>query len=135
MVPSFRAGDCLLVSRWGNRGEALSRGDVAVIVDPADGGRLQLKRVVGLPGEEVRLNEGVLLIDGEHYPEPYLGGLPSSVGLGDSRWHLGEGQFLVLGDNRAHSTDSRSFGPIEAELVRGVARFRCWPMSRWGPVG
>ena len=135
MEPSIKAGDCLLVSRKGYRGGTPARGDVAVIVDPVKRERNQLKRIVGMPGEDVRLYEGTLLIDGEHYPEPYLAGLPSSVGLGDSLWRLGDDQYFVMGDNRAHSTDSRQFGPITTELIGGKAWFRCWPLGRWGRVG
>ena len=67
--------------------------------------------------------------------EPYLGGLPSSVGLGESTWDLPAGEYLVLGDNRAHSTDSREFGPIGAERIAGRAWLRYWPLTAWGSLG
>ena len=96
--------------------------------------RRYLKRIVGLPGEEVRLSEGMLLIDGERLAEPYLGGLPASPGLGDQQWKLRDGEYFVLGDNRAHSTDSREFGPVGLGLIVAKAWFRCWPPTRWGTV-
>ena len=106
-----------------------------IVRDPGAPRRRYLKRVVGLPGEEVRLSEGTLFLDGRHLAEPYLVGLPASVGLGEGVWGLLENQYFVMGDNRAHSTDSRRFGPVGLEQIAGKARFRWWPLSRWGRVG
>ena len=106
-----------------------------IAVDPRGRGGRYLKRVVGLPNEEVRLSEGRLLIDGVHLPEPYLGGLPPTLGLTEEAWTLEEGRYFVIGDNRAHSTDSREFGPVGLEEIVGRVLFRWWPPGRWGPMG
>ena len=137
MTPSFEAGDYLIVRRGAYGKTAPSRGDPVILRDPgdaADGTRVNLKRVIGLPGDEVRLYEGTLYINGEHLVEPYLGGLPASPGLGGGIWRLADNEFFVMGDNRAHSTDSRAFGPVAPGLLAGKAWFRIWPIGRWGYV-
>ena len=138
MMPSFEAGDYLAVRRGAYRSATPSRGDPVVLRDPGDvghGTRENLKRVIGLPGDEVRLYEGMLYINGEHLVEPYLGGLPASPGLAGGIWRLADNEFFVMGDNRAHSTDSRVFGPVGPGRLAGKAWFRIWPIGRWGYVG
>lgn len=130
MRPAFMPGDQLLtVSRQGSR-----RGDVVVVRDQRNGEKADLKRVVGLPGERIEQTEGLLLIDGGRLTEPYLQGLPSMVGLEENTWTLADEEYFVLGDNRAHSTDSREFGPVRDEDIVGTALFRYWPLHRLGPV-
>jgi signal peptidase I len=85
-----------------------------------------VKRVVGLPGERLRLAGGRLEVDGVEVAEPYLAG---SAG-GDLELWLGDGQYLVLGDHRAASTDGRDFGPVPAEALAGRVRFAYWPPRR-----
>ena len=135
MTPAFRRGDRLLISRVAYRSGAPNRGDVVVVRDAREPARRYLKRVVGLPGEEVRLQDGLLYVDGVHMAEPYLEGLPASPGLGYRTWELGDDEYFVMGDNRAHSTDSRDFGPLKLGLIVGRAWFRCWPPRRWGRIG
>ena len=134
MMPSLRPGDQVLVDMSAYEGVEPRRGDLVVFSNPRADGRHDIKRVIGLPGERVVMAEGMLYIDGRQLAEPYLGGLPSSVGLGESEWDLGAGEYLVLGDNRAHSTDSRDFGPIEADRIVGRAWLRYWPVTAWGTL-
>jgi signal peptidase I len=134
MSPSFEHGERLLVSRAAYDCATPDRGDAVIARDPKNPSLHYLKRIIGLPLEEVRLFDGMLHVNGAHLPEPYLGGLPAYVGLDDKTWKLGERDYFVLGDNRAHSTDSRDFGPIDAKLILGKARFRFWPRQRWGVV-
>jgi signal peptidase I len=101
------------------------RGDLVVV---GRGDRDVVKRVVGLPGERVRLGAGGLEVDGRPVPEPYLrGGVP---GAGELDLTLGPGQYLVLGDHRAASTDGRDFGPVGADALLGRVRFAYWPPRR-----
>jgi signal peptidase I len=135
------------------------RGDLVVV--RREGGLEVVKRVVGLPGEQVRLRAGRLEVDGRPVPEPYLpggsgaGGVrgtprrPSRERVSTSPGHgargtprgcpggsgeldvaLGPGQYLVLGDHRAASTDGRDFGPVGADAVVGRVRFAYWPPRR-----
>ena len=132
MHPSIRAGDWLLVRRDAYRRAGPTRGDLAILRDPRKTTEKYLKRVVGLPGEGVSTRDGELLIDGGRLSEPYLEGLPSSVGLETKSWRVGQGQYFVVGDNRVHSTDSREFGAVDVGLMVGKATRRVWPPSRWG---
>ena len=135
MRPSVRAGDWLLVRRNAHRRAALRRGDIVILRDPRKTTEKYVKRVVGLPGEEVSTRDGELLIDGGRLSEPYLDGLPSSVALETKTWRLRDDEYFIMGDNRAHSTDSREFGAVDVGLMVGKATGRVWPPSRWGRVG
>jgi signal peptidase I len=134
MTPSLRPGDQVLVDVSAYGSPKPARGDIVVFSSPGADGRHDIKRVVGAPGERVVMADGVLYVDDREFNKPYLGGLPSSVGLGDVEWELGAGEYLVLGDNRAHSTDSREFGPIGADRIVGRAWLRYWPLTAWGTV-
>jgi signal peptidase I len=91
-----------------------------------------VKRVVGLPGEQVRLAAGRLEVDGAPVPEPYLAG---DAGAGELEVELGPAEYLVLGDHRAASTDGRDFGPVGADALLGRVRFAYWPPRRLGRRG
>jgi signal peptidase I len=86
-----------------------------------------VKRVVGLPGERVRLHPGGLEVDGRPVPEAYLAGPPAA---GTLEVELGPAEYLVLGDHRAASTDGRDFGPVGADALLGRVRFAYWPPRR-----
>jgi signal peptidase I len=108
------------------------RGDLVVVRRGPQGpsGGLELvKRVVGLPGERVRLVAGRLEVDGRAVAEPYFDATPGG-GVGHLDLRLGEDQYLVLGDHRAASTDGRDFGPVPAAALAGRVRFAYWPPRR-----
>ena len=134
MTPTLQPGDHVLVDVSAYLEAGPDRGDIVVFYSPQAEGRRDIKRVVGLPGERVVMAEGMLFVSGDQLSEPYLGGLPSSVGLGESAWDLGAGEYLVLGDNRAHSTDGREFGPIGGDRIVGRAWVRYWPVRAWAGV-
>jgi signal peptidase I len=96
---------------------------------PDPSGLEMVKRVVGLPGERVRLVAGRLEIDGVEVAEPYLAAGAAGA-EGDLDVRLGEDQYLVLGDHRAASTDGRDFGPVPASALTGRVRFAYWPPRR-----
>ena len=130
MSPTFSEGDRLLVRRTPRRTFSFARGDVVVVRDGPDGERLHLKRVIGFPRESIRQSDGVLLVNGRRLDEDYLGGLPAVIGLEEESWNLGDGEFLLLGDNRAHSTDSRQLGPIRLDRIEGIVQCRFWPLNK-----
>ena len=132
MAPNVKQGDLVLVDRCVERRRKLRRGAVVVARDPSEPDRDVLKRVIGLLGEEVALVDGLLQVDGRSVAEPYLGGLPTALGLGEMRWNIGQDECLLMGDNRVRSTDSRQYGPVKLAMVQGAAWFRCWPPSRFG---
>ena len=112
---------------WGSPGPSRSTG-APPRGSPGPSGELEVvKRVVGLPGERVRLGAGGLEIDGQAVPEPYL---ESPTSPGELDLQLGPAEYLVLGDHRAASTDGRDFGPVGADALVGRVRFAYWPPRR-----
>ena len=128
MEPSLYDGDLLLAVK---RRGAPRRDRIVIIGMPDGAGPLwQVKRVVGLPGESLLFEDGLLFINGTPHREPYLRGLPAYLGLESASFDVGDDEYFVLGDNRAHSVDSRSFGPIDSALILGVVAARLWPPVR-----
>lgn len=125
MEPTLHDGQYLMVNKLAYRLGQPARGDIVVFPSPQDGGRALIKRVIGLPGEEIYISDGQVYINGARLMEPYLADTRS---LGD--WGptvLKEGEYLVLGDNRNNSNDSRNFGPVQKEALIGKAWFSIWP--------
>ncbi|MDR1039468.1 MAG: signal peptidase I [Deltaproteobacteria bacterium] len=140
MIPTFVEGDRVLVSKFSygirspfsNRvliatGEP-GRGDVVVFKNPRDTDVDFVKRVMGLPGEEVELRDGVFFVNGAQTPDPwgkYRGrpGIPSR-NFGPVR--IPEGQYFMMGDNRDFSNDSREWGFVDRSLLRGKAWRLYW---------
>jgi signal peptidase I len=111
---------------------APARGAVVVVRRPGPDGLEVVKRVVGLPGERVRLVGERLEVDGREADEPWLGrggGRPRG-GAVELDVVLGPEEYLVLGDHRAASTDGRSFGPVGRSQLVGEVRFAYWPPRR-----
>ena len=130
MRPVYAESDVLLVSRRASKAGGPGRGDVVVVRHPRGSGRLDLKRVIGLPKEQVTLREGLLYVNGQQVDEPYLGGFPSSIDLAEMTWSLKNDEYIVLGDRRFRSTDSRKFGPVKACHIFGKVWIRIWPIRR-----
>ena len=131
MQDTLRASDVALVTRFDyRRGRGPSRGDVVQCVFPGRSDTY-IKRVVGLPGETIRFSGGALTVDGQPVEEPYV-----STPTEDYELRLGRGEYLVLGDNRAESYDSRmaDMGPVGANAFLGRVRCILWPPERIGPV-
>jgi signal peptidase I len=106
------------------------RGDVVVLQPPGQD-ELLIKRVIALPGETIQVQNGVVYINGEALDEPWVvnGGGPDYPPAVVPPLHI-----FVMGDNRGHSNDSRSFGPVPIERVIGHAWFIYWPPQEIGPV-
>ena len=103
------------------------RGEVIVFHFPRDPSKDFVKRVVGLPGEEVEIRQGKVYINGQALTEPYLDRLDNSrVGP----MILREKEYFVLGDNRRSSNDSRIWGPVSETYVVGKVWFVYWPFSK-----
>jgi signal peptidase I len=109
-----------------------ARGEVVVLAHPGAAGGEDVKRVVGLPGERVRLAGGGLEIDGRAVPEPWLDPAKAGSGAGLDLT-LGPDEYAVLGDARSLSLDSRAYGPVRAWQLTGLVRFAYWPV-RWRPL-
>ena len=104
-----------------------ARGEVIVFRFPGDPSKDFVKRVIGLPGEEVELRNGTVYIDGVLLEEPYLTERDSSTAEAEV---MGEKEYYVMGDNRRSSRDSRDWGGVPEENVRGKVWVVYWPFSQ-----
>jgi signal peptidase I len=130
MAPTLRPGDQALVTKVGG---ASHRGDL-VAFHSARGGEIMLKRIVGVGGDEVGLEDGVLVVNGRKQREEYADAdAIDSVYFGPVK--VARGSVFVLGDNRANSEDSREFGAVPEKSIIGHATARVWPPGRWGATG
>ena len=131
MAPSIHDGDRILVAPWSLYLGAVDRGDVVVLRYPLDPRLDYIKRVVGVPGDEVLLVRGRLWVNGKEIVEPYVAQQDDESFV---RTSVRPGHFFVLGDNRLRSSDSREFGQVPAENLRGVVDLCLWPISRAGRI-
>lgn len=130
MEPTLRVGDFALVERWGPHRREIHRGDLLIFRFPPDPDRTFIKRVVGLPGEQIEIRGREVWIDGRLVAEPYAhfeasddesGHRPSQARkLGPFKIPVGE--YFVLGDNRDNSNDSRFWGTVSEDLILGGKR-------------
>lgn len=97
------------------------RGDIVVFHYPNDPTRDFIKRIVGLPGETVRMENGRVFVNDEPIDEPYILDFCNSSSCRYDEWVVGENEYFVLGDNRNSSQDSVRFGPIDKSFVVGRA--------------
>ncbi|MDO8532860.1 MAG: signal peptidase I [Dehalococcoidia bacterium] len=134
MAPALTAGQYVLVSRLAYRVRAPARGDIVVAREPVRPNVLCVKRIAGLPGDEVRQERGRLWLNGRLVDDTDTGGLPENV-TASFQWRLGDDEYMVLGDNRRDSRDSRAFGPVKRGHILGKVWFRYWPRQKWGRVG
>jgi signal peptidase I len=133
MQPRLVDQERIFVSRFVYRFSDIRRGDIVVFWYPRDRTKSFIKRVVGIPGDEIESREGKLHVNGKLLEEPYL--YPEFLDHGSYRGGvIPPGQYFVLGDHRNSSNDSRNWGCVPRELIYGKAIFRYWPMGRLGPV-
>jgi signal peptidase I len=131
MAPTLNNGELIIVNKlayWFN--EPL-RGDVIHLRSPRDPDQEYIKRVIGLPGDRIRVNKGVVYVNNERIEEPYLAEAPRY----EKEWSVPDSSFFVLGDNRNNSSDSHNWGPVPIDNVIGEALFVYWPPESWGTIG
>ena len=130
MIPTLEAGDQVLVDKRAYRDGLPRRGELVVFTAPRTGA-VTLKRAIGLPGDTVGIEDGVLVVNGRPLRESYAD--PEAI---DSVYFgpvtVRPRSVFVLGDNRADSIDSREFGAVAKDRLIGRVRLRIWPPSRWG---
>ncbi len=131
MVPNFSDGDYLLIDEFTYHFRAPERGEVVVFRYPKDESVYFIKRIIGLPGEKVVTKDNKITIfndthkDGFAIDEKYLIGTTPVSGNGE--FQVPSDSYFVMGDNRAYSFDSRSWGTLPKSDVVGLVQFRLWP--------
>jgi signal peptidase I len=144
MNPTLLEGDRVLVNKLSYHFHDVNRGDVVVFErDPSqpdsspDETKDLIKRVIGLPGENIYFDNGRVFINGKALDEPYLppgtntlqGTISCTV---DKPCQVPQGDVWVMGDNRTNSQDSRYIGPVSEDTIVGRAFVRVWPLNRLG---
>ena len=127
MFPTLQNGEFVLVNRLAYKTGEAERSDIIVFRYPKDPEQDLIKRVIGLPGDEVVIEGGKVIVNGETLNEPYIAAEPAYSG----RWQVPEGQLFVLGDNRNDSSDSHSWGLLPLTNVIGKAILIYWPPPQW----
>lgn len=130
MEPTLRNGEFVIVNKLAYRFGEPQIGDVIVFHYPRDPEQEYIKRVIGLAGDQVRISNGQVFVDGQPIEEPYISAPPRY----ESDWVVPEDSLFVLGDNRNNSSDSHNWGPVPMQNVIGKAFFVYWPPEQWGLI-
>jgi signal peptidase I len=151
MEPNFEDGQYLIINELGYKktdigmGEKqifsissfkdLARGDVVVFRYPKDPKQYFIKRVIGLPGEKIKVSDGKVYIFNKENPEGFVldesSYLSKNLGTsGDLTEQLSDSEYFAMGDNRSYSHDSRAWGPLDKKFVIGKVLVRAWPFNR-----
>jgi signal peptidase I len=147
MEPTLQIGDRIVVDKLSYHLHGVDRGNIVVFTTPPNedcaGPPVAdlVKRVIGLPGETISLQDGNVYINGHLLPEPFLPADvrtdtypgPSNNGYAlHNPYRIPAGDVFVMGDNRPESCDSRYWGPISESTIVGEVDLRIWPLSRIG---
>jgi signal peptidase I len=133
MLPRLEDSDRLFINKFVYHFEDIHRGDVVVFHYPRDPEKSYIKRVVALPGDRLRIDQGQVYLNGKRLREPYVPedyrdtkSMPETV--------IPDDEYFMLGDHRCISSDSREFGPVDRDLIYGKAVFVYWPRKDAGVV-
>ena len=133
MLPRLEDSDRLFINKFVYRISAIERGDVVVFHYPRDPEKSYIKRVIALPGDRLRIDRGVVWVNGKRQVENYV---PEE--FRDTRSMaetvIPQDSYFMMGDHRSISSDSREFGPVERSLIYGKAVFVYWPTKDAGVV-
>jgi signal peptidase I len=133
MMPTLSDQERIFINKFTYRlgMGGIERGDMVVFWFPANTSKSYIKRVVGLPGDRIRIDQGAVSVNGEVIPEGYVPdeyrdphSMPETI--------VPDGQYFVLGDHRTSSNDSRSWGTVPRRFIYGKAVFVYWPLHRLG---
>ena len=131
MMPSLDDQERIFVNKFVYRWEPIERGDIVVFRYPRDPSKSYIKRVIGVPGDRIRIDAGQLFVNNEAVEEDYV-----PAAYADERSYseivVPPRSYFVLGDHRSMSNDSRDFGPVREGYIFGKAVFGYWPMDRLG---
>ena len=133
MLPRLEDRDRLFINKFVYHIASIERGDIVVFHYPRDPDKSYIKRVIGLPGDRLRIDHGVLWLNGRRLMERYV---PDNYRDNRSVAEIvvPAESYYMMGDHRSISSDSRDFGPVERSLIYGKAVFVYWPARDAGVV-
>jgi signal peptidase I len=129
MEPYIRSGEYVLINTFAYRIGAPHRGEIVAFRHEGDARTVFIKRVIGLPGDRIRIDRGRVYINGARLAEPYVA---HADGRSFAQLLVPPASVYVLGDNRAESEDSRFFGPVGDDRLIGRAIAGVWPPHMLG---
>jgi len=136
MFPTMHDADFLITEKISYKLGEPKMGNIIVLKNPRDESQDFIKRIVALPGDTIKIQDGSVFVNGALLPESYLPtGTPTHAGTFLSEGatvKAGPNQYFVFGDNRGHSSDSREWGAITKQEIIGKAFFRYFPVQRVG---
>jgi len=131
MMPGLEDQERIFVNKFVYRWEPIQRGDIVVFRYPRDTSKSYIKRVIGVAGDRIRIENGQVYVNGEALDEDYV---PDDYA--DARSYsevvVPTNSYFVLGDHRTMSNDSRDFGAVNERYIYGKAVFGYWPMEKLG---
>jgi signal peptidase I len=130
MEPTLVSGEYVIVDRISYRLGSPHRGDIIVFHFPRDPKEEYIKRIIGLPGDEVEVKNNTVYVNGQLLDESYLKVTTNYIGT----WRVPASQLFVLGDNRNNSSDSHDWGTVPMDYVVGKALLVYWPPPAWGLI-
>ena len=130
MNPTLQDGEYVLVSKLSYRLGEPRRGDIIVFKYPGQPPQDLIKRIIGLPGDQVEVKGAKVYVNGQEISEPYIAAAPIYQGS----WSVPAGNLFVLGDNRNDSSDSHSWGLLPIENVIGKSILIYWPPPEWNLI-
>lgn len=136
MEPNFYSGEYILTSKITYKFRPPQRGDVVVFKSPKNPDIDYIKRIIALPQDKVLIQNGEISVNGQHIEETYI---PNKTNLWEGGFvkegvqiSIPQDYYLVFGDNRPRSSDSREFGPIPSESIIGQVIYRYFPAVKIG---
>jgi len=133
MLPGLDDQERIFINKFVYRLEPIERGDIVVFRYPRDLSKSYIKRVIGMAGDHVRIDDGAVYVNGRRIMEPYVPILYADL-RSYSEIVVPQHSYFLLGDHRTMSDDSRDFGPVSEEFIYGKAVFGYWPIDRVGTL-
>ena len=130
MVPTLKHNEFVLVSRIAYKFWEPNRGDIVVFHYPYDPTQDYIKRIIGIPGDTVKIQSGKVTVNGTILEEPYIAEDPAYEGT----WSVHPDTLFVLGDNRNDSSDGHIWGLLPFKNVIGKAIFIYWPFTEFNLI-
>jgi signal peptidase I len=133
MMPTLEDQERVFINKFVYRVEAIHRGDVVVFRYPRDTSKSYIKRVIAVPGDHVRIQNGLVYVNGRQIAENYVPQMYEDV-RSYPETVVPPHSYFVMGDHRNLSNDSRDFGPVDESYIYGKAVFGYWPFTKLGKL-